>query len=1003
MKSKILLFLLFCTFSSFAQIQITGKVIDKGNEPLPGVTVIIGGTTQGIVTGMDGTYVLPNVSSDATLVFSYIGMRTQEIVVGNQSTINVSLEEETIGIDEVIAVGYGTMKKSDISGSIVSVNVSELQSTPIASIDQGLVGRAAGVVVTQGTGLPGGMASIRIRGTTSLNGQNEPLYVIDGFPISTGSIGDTGGGSDISALATLNPNDIESLEILKDASATAIYGARAANGVVLITTKTGKKGRTKISYENYFGTQKVVKKLDMMNALEFAELSNEARQFSNNEDEFDAEQMAAIRANPEGTDWHDLMFRNAFMQNHQLSLSGGSDKTTFMVSVNYFSQEGVLKNSVLDRISLRVNLDHKVNDKFSVGIRTTNSRTNSNLPPTNTLFGSMEGVRFSPVEPVYLNEELNEYNEVNPYSQIANPVATLNEYKLDNSALRFLGNVYGEYEITDGLKFKVSFGADILSQRNKEFIPSNIYQSLGVAKAKMTSRQNLRWLNENIFSYVKTFNGIHNINAVAGITFEGSENDSFTASDSDFTNNILGYYSLGLGTLPVPPAASYTKTGFISYLARVVYNLDQKYIVSLTSRYDGASRFGEDNKYGYFPSAAFAWRASEEQFVKDLNVFSNLKFRFSYGRTGNMVGAYSSLPTMDDYFYMMNGQLITGFSASGIPDPGLQWEKSDQYSAAIDFGFLDNRIQFTAEGYYRKTFDLLADVQIPFTTGFEDMTRNIGSIENKGLDFELKTLNIDRAFKWSTNFNISFVKNKVLELGGEPYVDLGGIHRLIVGEEVGTFFGWVFDGIIQNQEELDAVTGQPLEQIGGAKMKDISGPDGVPDGNIDDLDRMVIGDSNADFVGGMTNTFTYKGFDLNIFMQYSYGNDLYNSNYENMTEPSGRANALRVVLDRWTPDNPSNKYMRANINPSTYLSSESVEDASYLKIKTISLGYNVPNLRSKLIKNLKVYATAQNMFTFTNYSGYDPEVSSRGGLRTGEDGDVFPQSKSMIFGIKVDF
>ncbi len=1012
--------------NNFAFIQnqqqqnlVSGKVTDTNGQPLPGVTVAIVGTTQGTITDVDGSFSIPNITGNETLTFSFVGMKSQTIPVNNRTQINVRMEEESIGIDEVVAIGYGTVKKSDLTGSVASVRADDLQETPMTSIDQGLVGRASGVMVTQTSGMPGAVASIRVRGTSSLQGGNEPLYVIDGFPIYNGAgFGNTGGNAQMSGLSTINPADIKSIEILKDASATAIYGARAANGVVLITTKSGVKGTDNITFDATYGVQSVVKKIDVMNALQYAELVNEAYTNDGLSPFYDESEMQSIRQNPEGTDWQDEVFRSAPTQNYQLGFNGGDQKMVYSVTANYYNQEGIIRSSDFKRYSGRVNLERNVVNNIRLGTHISMSKTISNAVRTDS--GGNTGIvssamKFNPVSPVFIDKERHIYTPVNnPGIIYANPVATADEMIRENQTVRLLGDVFGEWEIIPGLKAKSSFGVDLFNTKFNTFIPSNIYESGGIASATVNAGFTTNWLNENTISWVKQINENHNISLLGGITFQQNHYEGVSGSSQDFVNDVLKENSLQAGAVYNQPTSSNTEWSLLSYLARVNYNYKERYLFSFNARIDGSSRFGKNNKYAFFPSGSFAWRLTEEDFIKDLGVFDNLKMRVSYGYTGNQeIGLYNSLPTLTSTTYTLGSSLVTGFYPNKIPNPDLKWEKTSQFDIGLDLGFFENRLRITSDYYIKKTTDLIYSVAVPYVSGFAESLQNIGSVENKGLELAIESDNTTGNFKWTTSFNIAFNRNKVLELGGEEYKDVGGddghlktgqVHRLIVGEPIGLFYGYVFDGIFQSQSELDAGPKSPTNWIGGRRYQDLNGANGAPDGNISaTYDRTIIGDPNPDFFGGMTNTLSYKGFELNIFLQYNYGNDIFNYNAMELELPSGGQNVYADLANRWSTSNPSNKYPVATTNRSAVFSSAYIEDGSYLKLKTLTLAYMFPNLKVPHIAGLKLYVTGQNLLTFTNYRGYDPEVSYRGAtnLEMGEDFGGYPQARTILMGVNL--
>ncbi len=1026
MKKGYLLMAMILCFAIRVQAQditITGTVTSVEDESgLPGVNVIVKGTSNGSVTDINGNYSLEVPGEESVLVFSSVGFTKEEIIVGNQTVIDIVLNPDLTALEEIVVIGYGSVKKSDLTGSISSVKGEELERTPMQSIDQGLIGRAAGVVVTQTSGMPGATASIRVRGTTSLQGGNEPLYVIDGFPIYAGSgYGNTGGGTGgrerISSMATIDPNDIESIEILKDASATSIYGARAANGVVLITTKSGKAGQDQISFNAYYGVQQVVQKLDVMNALEYAELVNEAYTNDGDAPYYDNTAMDQIRQNPEGTDWQSEVFRSAPTRNYQLSLSGGDKKTRYAISGNILNQDGIIIGNNFKRYTGRINVDRDVIDNVRVGANFILTRTHNKAVPATAHSGAVNAaLKFNPVMEVYEDEELGLYNLVNaPGKLIANPVATANEMVLENIATRILGNTFLEWEIIKGLKAKSTFGIDIFNNKSNTYTPSNIYQSGGTGNASVSSGLTTTWLNENTLNYNTEIGGVHSISGVAGVTFQGSRYESVLGSSQDYVNDVLQENSLESGAVYNQPGSNATEWGIVSFLGRFNYSYRSRYLMSIAGRADGSSRFGDNNKYAFFPSASVAWRASEEDFIQALNIFSNLKVRASMGYTGNQeIGLYNSLPTLGTTTYEFGGNLVKGFRPNKIPNPDLRWEKTAQFDVGLDVGFVDNRIRLTTDIYYKKTTDLIYSIAIPYVSGFQTMIQNIGSMSNKGLEFEISTDNIRGEFNWTTSFNIGFNKNEVLELGGEDYKDIGNgdgglktgpIHRLIVGEPIGTFYGYSFDGIFQNEAELAAGPSGTTNWVGGRRYKDLSGSEGVPDGKVDaTYDRQIIGNALPDYTGGMTNNFSYKGIDLTIFAIWSVGNDIANYNAIEGELPSGGQNVYRTLLNRFKVGSPSNEYPIATKNRSAVFSDRYIEDGSYLKIRNITLGYNFPFLKAKHIGALNVYVTAQNFITFTNYKGFDPEVSYRGAsnLEIGEDFGVYPQAKTVLFGVKID-
>jgi len=995
---------------------ITGVVVDANGEPIIGANVVVKGTTNGTITDIDGRFSL-EAPGNAVLSISYIGYNAQDVKIGNRSSIKIALKEDTQDLDEVIVVGYGTQKKSDLTGAVSSVKTAELQQTPMTSIDQGLVGRASGVLVTQTSGMPGAVASIRVRGSSSLQGGNEPLYVIDGFPVyGGGGFGNSGGKAQMSGLSTVNPSDIESIEILKDAAATAIYGARAANGVVLITTKSGKKGRDIVTFEASIGVSNVAKKIEVMGAQDYANLVNEAYTNDGLSPYYDANDLASIAKIGNGTDWQDEVFQTGISQNYQLSFSGGDEKTQYAISGNYTDQKGIVINSDFKRYSSRINLDRKISKTFNVGTHLTASHSINNAVPTDT--GGEGGVvtgamKMNPILPVYEDEQLGTYTQVNvPGTLVPNPVATANEQKFKNTTTRILGDMYAQWEIIPDLKFKTSIGVDIMYHKSDRYTPSNIYQSGGLAEATIANNRSVNWLNENILTWNKEFGDIHNLSVLGGFTMQQNNTEYVSASSKGFVNDILLYNNLGAGSIYNKPESNATQWNLMSYLARINYSLYNRYLFSLNGRVDGSSRFGASNKYGFFPSASAAWRISEEGFMESLrDKISNLKLRTSFGYTGNTeIGVYESLATMGSNSWTIGNQLVTGFFPNRIPNPDLKWERTAQFDVGLDVGLFNNRLRITTDYYYKKTTDLLYDVAIPGASGCQTMLKNIGSVQNQGYELSIDSDNLTGEFSWTTAFNISFNRNKVLELGGEDYKEMaegdghlktGSVRRLIVGEPIGIFYGYRFDGIFQNEAECAEQTASPSPiGVGLRRYKDLNG-----DGKIDaNNDREILGDANPDFFGGLTNTFAYKGFELVVFLQYCYGNEILNYNAIELETPTGGQNAYKELLNRWTPENPSNIYPKATTNRAVLVSDRFVEDGSYLKLKTLSLSYNFPQMKFKHIQGLRVYVTGQNLLTWTSYRGYDPEVSYRGAstLEAGEDFGGYPQAKTFMFGVKLD-
>lgn len=1004
-------------------IPISGTVRSIGGESLFGVNVILKGTDVGTMTDFDGKFEITVPDTDAILVLSYIGYDSKEVTVGSNTTLNIELESNMSELSEVVLIGYGSQRKSDLTGSVSSVSSEELQAVPATSFEQALQGRAAGVQVTQTSGVPGGETNIRIRGTSSVNASSEPLYVIDGMLVnSNGNETSIGGrGPRIGPLATINPNDIESIEILKDASATAIYGSRGANGVILISTKKGKEGKGTINFNAYYGVQEVSKKLDLLNAEQYAELVNDAAINAGRN---------PVYVNPsslgEGTDWQEELFRLAPIADYQISFAGGDEKTSYSLSGGYFTQDGIVIGSDFERYSFRVNLERKLNDKLSIGNNLSYARINSNGVLTGA--GQINpgvisnALQINPILPVYNPNDPGGYTFDHDRKEgIANPVAEAKEYESNSTTSRLLGNFFADYEIISGLKFRTSFGIDALTTKSNTFGPNFLKQSENSkGEASVSTLNALTWLNENTLTYNKSFNDTDNLTALLGFTMQEFKNESLSAVAFGFPDGRTGYHNLSAAENPQNPVNNELGWSLISYLGRVNYSLADKYLFTVSGRVDGSSKFAEGNKYGFFPSGAFAWKVINEPFMKDNEFFYNLKLRLSYGILGNQsIGPYNSLslvaPFGEGVFNYGSGQptIFYGQEPNNYPNKDLKWETTRQANLGVDLSILEGRLSLTADYYNKKTTDLLLGTPIPFTSGFQTTLLNVGNVKNRGFGLELRGDILKGEFGWNASGNLSVNRNKITDLARDEDINLlvgGSILR--EGFPIGTFEGYVFDGIFQSVEEAEnsaALRGQ-IPQAGDLKYKDINGPDGVPDGFIDEFDRKVIGTAEADFTWGLSNEFTYKNFSLNLFFQGSEGNDLVNFNLINLENLNGQQNVLAGAgLNRWTPENPSNKYPKARANDTfnSAFSSRFVEDASYVRLKSLTFGYTVPEsfMEKVGIGSLRVYASATNLFTITDYSGYDPEGNAYGGTTNivGIDQGNYPQTKTYTFGINIGF
>lgn len=970
-------------------VTLTGRVT-AGNEPLPGVNVALDGTTTGATTGADGTYRLTLSGASPTVVFSYIGYVTQRVALGGRTQLDITMVEDDKSLSEVVVVGYGTVRKSDMTGSLAQVKSKDLNAFPTTNVLQALSGRAPGVQVTQNTGAPGAAISVRIRGTNSVQGSNEPLYVIDGFPIA-------GSNPNI-----LNNTDIESIEILKDASATAIYGSRGANGVVLITTRQGKAGQMRVDYEGSYSVQSLRKKLDLMNAREYATFYN--LQATNDRLALPFTQ-AQIDGFGEGFDWQGLIFRNAPLHNHNLTVSGGNEKTRFSVGGSLFDQAGIIINSDYKRYSLRANVSTDVSKKFNLSYNATLTKIKSsrqNNGGGNRGASLISSVISAPptLTPFNDNGTYRILNTAYPFisNVLINPLNYIYEQTDDVDENRVLGNVALTYKPIDGLSIRLSGGIENNDTRADAYTTTGFINSQGVANVNVGRGTSL--LSENTISYLKTFRGKHNISAVAGFTYQDFLNNSLGGSGVGFLSNVTETANLGAANTPGIPSSGYSFATLLSYLGRVNYSYNSKYLATVSFRADGSSRYSEGNKWGFFPSAALAWRLSEEDFLKNSTKISDLKLRASWGRTGSQaIAPYATLNNLTGSKTVFDDALYNTF-APGTRLPGdLRWETTEQADVGIDAAFFSNRYRLTVDYYVKNTFDLLNTVQLPSGFGFTSTIRNVGQIQNRGLELALDARVIDRAVKWDLNGNIAFNRNTVKKLQGGLDILGGSVGVTLIsdaanllreGEPMSVFFGYLEDGYTEQ---------------GRVRYQDLNG-----DRVINQLDKTIIGDPNPNFIYGLNSTVAYKGLELNLFVQGTQGNDLLNvSSINNTLDYGFGLNMPREVLyNNWSPTNPNAKYpiiSRAN----TYnYSNRLIEDGSFLRLRNVQLTYSLPlqQWRVSWLRTAQVFASGQNLLTLTRYSWWDPEVNSQGGpnsIGQGIDHYSYPTAKTVTFGMRLGF
>ena len=963
------------------QVQriLTGTVLDEAGVPLLGATVQIKGTNKGVTTDFDGHFQINLTENATTIIISYLGFITQEVPIEGRSTVIVTMVADSTALEEIVVIGYGTERKSLISDAITSVSSEQLEDLPVSSVDGILQGQASGVQVMQNSGTPGGEMSVRIRGLTSISGSSQPLYIIDGIPVTTGDYGQLSySGQGSSALTDLNPNEIASISILKDASATAIYGARASNGIVLITTKRGKAQQSVVNVNVYSGMQRAWNKLDLLNARQWMEYRNDLTGTT----VFTPEQMNNITID---TDWQDVIFRTSPINSYEVSATGGSEKTKFFISGTLFDQEGILIGTDYRRINARANLDHQLSDKVTIGtsIGLTYAETNR-VESDQTLHGPLpNGISTPAIFPVY-NED-GTYNQTGPY---ANAVSIANEAIAVNYSYRTNSNFYIDWNIFDNLVFSSKWGVDFMNFREHSYESTKTVQGAkynGLGFETYSNVMNI--VSNNLLKYNASF-GKHKVDGLLGYSFERYERTSSYIRGQDFADDSLEY--LDSAATIVSASSGATESGLRSYFGRLNYNFDDKYIATFSGRFDTSTKFGENNRTGFFPAASLAWRAIKENFMENVKPVSDLKFRVSYGLTGNddiSPFLFSELYSTTVY----GGQ--PGIYPSNIPNPDLKWESTAQFNLGLNLGLFHDRITITADYYDKQTKDLLLSRPLPPTSGFSSITENVGSVENKGIELTLATQNFVGDFSWNTQFNISGNRNKVLELyKGQPIDDIGrGGNRIMEGQPIGIFYSYKSLGV-------DPSTG------------DIVFADTNFDGVITSEDRTIVGNPHPDFIYGLTNNFSYKGFDLSVFLQGSQGNDVFNGTRLFLESLQGGDNQTTAILRRWKQPGDITDIPRATTDPvkaaqNKRVSSRFIEDGSYLRLKNITIGYSVNDefLRKSFFSSVRVYLSAQNLFTFTKYTGLDPEVNYRGDDNSviGTDFFTYPQAQTFTLGINL--
>jgi TonB-linked SusC/RagA family outer membrane protein len=1002
------------------QITITGTVTDNG-EPMPGVNVLVKGTLTGTVTDVNGKYTIQAPDRNAVLVYSFIGYTTAEKTVGDQTTIDVALAEDTKQIEEVVVVAYGTQRKREVSGSMAQLSAEELGDLPVGQFAQKIQGRLPGVQITQNTGQPGKGMSFRIRGQASVNAGNSPLFVVDGFPI-TGDI------------SNINPDEITSFTVLKDASATSLYGSRAANGVILVETKKGRPGRTQIDVNAYYGIQRTYDQgPDVMNAREWAQFKKEFYEdkirYENWIDPNTGKsEVPDVYKNPEqygeGTNWYRKMQRAAPVQNYNISINTGGEHFSSAIMLGYFKEEGILYNTSYERYSARANNEFKLNRFIKIGLNVAPSYAiNSNHNTDGGWQILSAGILMSPIcepelpdgtMPVTFPEQ-SQYLFPNP-----NWYRVLKEKQDFEKDARLLSNAYVTVDILDGLQYR--FRADIDMEQTNVFAfnPSTSGGAVFTAppqKATGAYRTGFQttWLTENMLSYRKEWKG-HTFDALVGYTAQKYHWEGSTLEKTDYASDEIPWLNAAATTTGAEGSSN--EWSLLSYLARLNYNYQGEYLLSLAFRRDGSSRFGADNKWGNFPSISAGWVISDENFMQGITPLSYLKLRASYGVVGNFnIGNYIHIANIGNSNYVFGNSLSAGKTLSNIGNPLLGWEETRQVDIGLDIGLFNDRIFFVYDYYKKVTDGLLYQINIPRGSGFSNIQSNIGQFDFWGHEFSINSRNIDRELTWNTNFNISFNRNKVIKLGSNDtpqggYNDQEDFNRLSVGEPLGYFMGYIYDGVFMTEAEFNAGPKHSSSRVGTVRMKDIGGgPDGGPDGIIDENDRTKIGDPNPAFTYGMTTDFTWKGFDLSIAIAGSYGNDIMNNLLQYTENLDAVFNVRKITADRWRSlENPGKGEVPRTLAKTTelyrYNNTRWISDASYLAMKNITLGYTIPLKENEFIQRARVYLSAQNLFVLTNYEGGNPEVSV-GGLsgfsNYGVDNTAYPIPTIFSLGVNVSF
>lgn len=1004
---KLILFVwvLLLATVSFAQTVVKGRVLDTQGESIPGVSVLEQGTTNGVTTDINGNFTI-TVATKAKLLFSFVGMREQVISVNGRSRLEVTLQESVAALDEVVVVGYGVQKKSDVTGAVASVKYDELESQPINTVNDALKGRIAGVQVFSNSGAPGGSISVRVRGIGTVNNA-DPLYVVDGVP-----------SSDIDFL---NPNDIASVEVLKDASSSAIYGSRGANGVVLVTTKSGKLNMpTKVSVDAYYGTKRVINNWETTTGPEWYGIQkrlNKTRKSPIN--------LSLVDENT-NTDWFDEITRTATVQDYNVSITGGSDKATYVLGGGYYDEEGTIIGSDFNRISARMKANYQVKEWMKVGANVNIQENKKHtINEANYRTGTVNtAIKIEPTVPVWKDQKAGVY-DYSKFTDYPNPVAQIAYDNYKREQFRLLGNAYVEIEPIKNLKLKTNYGMQRKVNDTYNFIPVyevNVNQRNEINQVSRGNSRTVAQVWENTATYAKEIDK-HNFTVLAGFTKEKTRTEWESGAVSNIPNEDPALWFLSAGADGDLVEGSATEYTLMSYLGRVNYAYDDKYLLTASFRADGSSRFSDGNRWGHFPSVALGWKISNEDFLKDVDWLSSLKLRAGWGQIGNQnIGIYPYQTTMNGdaqyrYLFGLGQEVFQGYVVTAMKDANVKWETVESLNFGVDAAMFNNRLEVSLDWFNKDTKDMLLKVPIPYYYGYENgPTVNVGEANNKGWEFSVKWKDeITNDFSYSIGFNISSYKNKMVSLGnGSPISGgtyLGGsATRTEEGESIGYFYGYKTDGVFQTKAEIKNWAIQQGKDNSGLKPGDLKFVDIDGDGFVTDADRVKIGSPDPDFTYGVNLGANYKGWELSAFFQGSQGNDIFNG-MKAFLYAFDETNKHKDMLNSWTPTNTNTNMPRLDgndVNNTNRTSDRFVEDGSYLRLKNLTLGYNFPSswLEKVKINSAKLYISAQNLFTLTNYSGADPEIgqmTSTKYLSRGLDNGTYPQAKTFVVGLKLDF